>query len=137
MRFRRFIHATIRGVNPRRIKAAERALKRQRDKLPLFASEIASGQPTPEERISRMDENFLKYWQHLRDGHAETWRRARRNLRALPEEEGKMLLDRWNKAPYPADSAYFADMVHNWIRKNKPPEWIAEHCGVLTPSSEV
>ena len=44
-----------REITKRRLSAAERALKRERDKFPLFAHEIASEQPTPQGRCEMMD----------------------------------------------------------------------------------
>lgn len=58
MRYSRFPKLSRRDPAPSkaRLTAARKALQRERDKAPLFAEEIAAEQPTPEERIERVED---------------------------------------------------------------------------------
>jgi len=118
MRFRREgFKPGPRGITPRRLAAAKRALQRQREKLPLFADEIARSQPTPEERIRKHDETWERHKKSIRSFVANQWCEGRRKLRAMPKAEQKKLLDYWNNHKFlPASSEYFADLVTNWER---------------------
>jgi len=109
-----------RGPTPRRLAAAKRALRRQRDKLPLFADEIAAGQPTPEERIKYFDEMHVEWLKRRRKYTASVWRRARKALREMDEAEQRRLLKFWNEDWLgPRDACYFADLVRNWDKRER------------------
>jgi len=101
-------------VTARRLAAANRALKRERDRLLLFADEVAQEQESAEERIARIDEAFLAYEQRHRDLAARQWRRGRRMLQRVRAEVRDLLITEWNRSRVPADAAYFADFV--WTR---------------------
>jgi len=122
MRFRRQEKIEGRGISPRRLAAAKRALQRQADALPLFSAQIKAEQPTPEERIINHDNNFADWKQGCRDAAAKTWREARAKLRALPREEQEMILKYWNKSGMPAAAHYFATVMHQYIEQGWRPE---------------
>lgn len=111
MRFRREIRVVSRPVSAARLKAAERALRKQRERLPLFAAEIEAEQPTPKERIRKMDAGFELFWADRRRWHAGVWRRWRAVLNRLPMELGTTVRNRWNLSPIPGEAVYFADFV--------------------------
>jgi hypothetical protein len=71
---------TPRGITPRRLIAAKTALRRERERFPLFADQVAEEQPTPDERIAHFDERLLNGDQGQRDLAAKHWRWARRQL---------------------------------------------------------
>jgi hypothetical protein len=100
-----------RQITPRRLGAAKRALAREREHRPLLAQQIASEQPTPEQRIRDHDAQANAHWQHIRDHCAATWRSARSILFALPGAEREALLDEWNRSSLPGSAGYFADFM--------------------------
>ena len=104
--------ATARPLTERRLQAAKRALARVRDICPLFADDIAEEQPTPEERVRKIDTAQAAYWQRIRDYNARTWRAARRILNSLAAEERDRLRAEWQSASYPGSASYFADFLY-------------------------
>ena len=109
--------ATARPLTKRRLAAAARALRREREECPLFADDIAEDQPNPEERVRTIDAAQAAYWQRIRDYNARTWRAARRILNSLPAEERDRLRAEWQSAPYPASASSFADFL--WQRTGR------------------
>jgi len=61
----------------RKLKAAERRLRLDREKFPLFSAEIAESQPTPEDLLDARGKSFVANQQDNRD-------RAARNRIAAP-----------------------------------------------------
>jgi hypothetical protein len=96
--------------------AAKRALKRERDKLVLFADEVAAEQPSPDERIEYFDRRVLRADQAMRNLTAKHWRWGRRQLAAHPEH-AEAILSNWNRSWAPADGTYFADFVRTRLRR--------------------
>lgn len=111
---RQFIKEYNFGPSPRRVAAAKRALKKQREKLPLFASEIAAGQPTPEERIEFYDQALLKMIKRMRDFDASQWREGRAMLRELTPESRKRFIEYWNNCYGPKKAHYLCTMLQYW-----------------------
>ena len=126
MKLRRRIPDRIepRGVTPRRLAAAERALTRERAKIVLFAQQVVAEQESAEERIDRMDQSMIAYDQGRRDLAARHWRQGRRMLRSLPPDLQASLVEQWNhQSSVPPDAAYFADFVRTRLRhKGIEPE---------------
>jgi hypothetical protein len=106
-----------RGSTPRRLAAAERALKRERDRHPLFASAVAAEQGTAEERIARFDRAAIVQEQSFRDLAARHWRLGRQWLASVNAEVREVLLAQWNASSVPADAAYFADFLRTRLRR--------------------
>jgi len=79
---------------PLRIKAAERAVRKEADKMALFP-ELRKF-TTVEERIDSMDKRSDFICQTLRSGRARMWRDARAFVRALPGQERERLREKWN-----------------------------------------
>jgi hypothetical protein len=117
IRFKRALKSEKRGLTPRRLSAAKRALSRQADALPLFSKQIKAGQPTPKERIRSFDDNHAEWAQGMRDHDAERWKKARAQLRSLPKKEQEVILTFWNKSSMPANASYFATVMHNYIKQ--------------------
>ena len=113
MKFNRYPHRSQyrRPVTKRRIAAAERALKRERDKFPLLADWIAEQQPTAVERVEFYNDAGDRRFAAFRDNRAKTWKRARAELRKLPKAERQRLIAQWDASPYPKDAEYFADFL--------------------------
>lgn len=105
----------LRGLTPRRLAAAKRALRRERDRLTLFADQVAAEQPTPEKRIESFDLDLLRQDQVRRDLTAHHWRWARRQLRCHPQRATE-ILGKWNRSWIPATGTYFADFVRRELK---------------------
>jgi len=120
IRFERGLPKTSRrGVTPRRLAAAKRALKKQRDKCPLFAAQIVAKQPTPEQRIWYMDSKFVKEWDKLRNATCRQWLKLRRIIRKeICPELKKEFLSSWSRMRYPADPYYASDFLL-WLMRKK------------------
>lgn len=116
IRFRRFEHHTIKPASSLRLKASERALKKQRDTLPLFATQIAAKQPTAEERIRNIDYDFKLHWLSIRVFHATLWKKGRKILRSWPDDIKTEALQKWNTSRCPGDSAYFCDFLRQFAK---------------------
>ena len=120
IRFEKRLPKTRRkGITPRRLTAAKRALKRQREKCPLFADQIAERQPTSEERIWNMDTQFVQQWNKFRQASCQKWLKLRRVIRKeicpmLKEE----FLTSWSNSKYPACPYYTSDWLLQLMRKN-------------------
>ena len=119
MRFEKRLYKTkARGITPRRLAAAKRALKRQRDKYPLFADQIAARQPTPEQRILEMDAKFVEEWDKLRQTTCKKWFELRRIIRKeICPELKEEFLSSWSIMSYPADPYYASDFLLRLVRK--------------------
>lgn len=119
IRYQRYpIKPKRRDITPRRLAAAKRALQRQRDKCPLFADQIAERQPTPEERIDKIDEQNLMCWIRLRKSECKNWLQLRHIVRKeicpwLKQE----FLERWNKSSCPGSAVYALDSLLQLRRK--------------------
>lgn len=118
-----------RGVTPRRMAAAKRALERQAERLPLFADQIRENQPSPEERINQMDDGMtwiVGEWRELRANH---WRKGRRMYFALPDAMRADVREKWRSCSWPGTGTYFITFVrwykhHGFVYLDRPEEAI-------------
>jgi len=115
VRHQKAVRNEPRPVTKRRLAAARRALKKERDEHPLLAEQIAAEQPTPEERITAHEKESARHWQSIRDHRAAVWRRARAIVSGLPSEQRDALLNSWNRSTIPGNAAYFADFVQRFL----------------------
>ena len=117
MRFSRYPRARIDArPSKARLATARRALKRQRDQVPLFADQVAADQPTAEGRIQSLDEAYEHYLQRFRDFVAASWRRARKMLREMPAEQRAAILAEWQYGHLPGSSEYLLDLIRRRMR---------------------
>jgi|6_EtaG_2_1085325.scaffolds.fasta_scaffold00065_64 hypothetical protein len=100
-------------VTSRRLANATRALRREREKRPLFAAQLAQEQETPEARILAIATAAIEQEQRFRDLAARHWREARARLAAMPDEKRAQLLALWETSFCPPDASYFADYTRN------------------------
>ncbi len=84
----------MREWTPLRIKAAERAVKREAENMPLFPE--MRRVHTVEQRIEQMDARSDFNVKRLRAGRAAMWREARAWLRELPLDQRTAFLAIWN-----------------------------------------
>ena len=106
-----------RGITPRRLAAARRALAQERGRLALFEVQVAQEQPTPEGRIEHFDERLLQADQGHRDLAARHWRFGRRQLTYLSDTVRREIVASWNASSIPPDAHYFADFVRRELRR--------------------
>ena len=114
MQFDRFIKATRRPVTGRRLAAARRALQRKADAVALFP-DLAPTE-TAAERVDRFDAESVATVQRWRDHAAQTWRRARRQLRELTPEQHAAVMAQWNNKFLPKQAHYLADIIFTVTR---------------------
>lgn len=88
---------------PLRVKAAERAVKREAENMPLFP-ELRRFH-TVEERMENMDIRADIIAQRLRACRAKMWREARAFLRSLSQADRDRLLAKWNTRFMPGGPA--------------------------------
>ena len=89
----------------------------ERERLPLFADQVAAEQPTPEERITHFDERLCGGNQGRRDLAAKHWRWARRQLTGVSADVRREIVERWNFSSIPPEAHYFADFVRTQFRR--------------------
>lgn len=102
-------------ITTRRLAAATRALRLERERFPLFADEVAAAQPTPEQRIRSIDAEVHSHIQSRRDLAAKHWRWGRWMLAENPELAAE-ILPKWEQSSIPPTAAYFADFVRRELK---------------------
>ena len=89
--------------------------------MPLFADQVATEQPTPEERIAQFDERLLDGNLGRRNLAAKHWRWARRQLAGISADVRAEIVERWNASSIPPEAHYFADFVRTQFRRRYLP----------------
>ena len=117
----RFTRITFRPTpierTPRRIKAAEKAVKKELDKYPLFP-ELARFSNV-DMRLEQLDDTSRRYWQNIRNQEAYTWRKFRRRLRTLDLQEQERFLNYWNSHNMiPGTAHYASDTLTQFFNRN-------------------
>jgi hypothetical protein len=79
---------------PLRVKAAERAVQREADNMPLFPE--LRRVHTVAQRMEQMDKRADLASQKLRNHRAKTWREARQFVRSLSPQDRERLKVKWN-----------------------------------------
>lgn len=127
MRFRRWPRPAAYEDTSRKRAAFLRKQRLEREALPLFASEIGSGQHGVDEEMARRAVWWNETERARRNQRAAGWRAARARLFALPDHLRAQVRDLWRTCPYPADPSSFADFLHQIavgkLDPNRPP-WI-------------
>ena len=111
-----------RGATPRRVAAAKRALKKEREQHALFVDQFE--QESPHERIEHFDERLLRQEQGCRDLAAKHWRWGRHQILSLEASVRDELMALWNKKTekwLPAHAHYFADFIRTQLRDRGLP----------------
>ena len=112
MRFRRWHRPEPYNDTSRKRAAFLRKQRLEREALPLFADQIAAGQRGVDEEMARRAVWWDEAERERRRMRAETWRKARARLFALPDALRRTVREIWRDCPYPADPACFADLLH-------------------------
>jgi len=111
MRFFRYPRPPQREITSRRLSAARRAIKRDRDSWALFPEYVKHH--TAEERIAAVDEDVSAAFQLRRKQRAEAWRRARAALRQMPAQQRRDAMEFWQRGIYPASPEYLLALIRS------------------------
>jgi hypothetical protein len=111
MRFRRRPRYEFQDT-PRKRAALARKQRLERERLPLFAADVAALQEDADTVMAGRATAQERTEQDWRDRKAEQWREARRRIAAFPPETAAAIRRAWNEAPYPADPVYLLDYIH-------------------------
>ncbi|WP_066119369.1 hypothetical protein [Geminocystis sp. NIES-3709] len=109
IKFSRFPKYKPKGLTNRRLANSKKALKKQRDALPLLANWVEKSQPSPEERILNFDDATATYWQRLRANRAKDWIMCRQIIRSAPNTQE--FLEYWNNCNLPKDPCYLLEIL--------------------------
>lgn len=116
MRFKRYLRADPREVTPGRRRAAERAVRRDKDNNALTPELVRH--ETADERLAAQAVASRQFWQHMRDSRAASWRRARRMYRELDPHTRAGIRQLWERAYLPGDPTYLIELI-----KHNPDPW--------------
>lgn len=116
MRFSRGFRVTAYEPTSRKLAAVKRRQRLDREKFPLFADEIAEGQPDPEQVLIDRAVHWIERQQARRDDLAQQWREARAQLRALPDDRRAAFVRYWNRSKYPGDASYLKSALRMFER---------------------
>jgi hypothetical protein len=106
---------TRQAATPKKLKSAERRLKKERDKYPLLVDWITSQQPTAQARVDAHLDDWQRRCQSIRASTARQWRESRQLLRNLPAEDRSRFLEYWNSSRIPGDASYFRDALRRFM----------------------
>lgn len=117
IKFERSLRHKRRPATNRRLAAARQWIGKQIEKAGLFAAQVAEELPTPEERIEGAEDRHEEFWQNMRNSRAQTWIRARKALRELPDADRCVIA--WNNSGLPKDGSSFAVHVRRWPERRE------------------
>lgn len=99
---------------PRKRAALRRKQCREREALPLFAAQIAEEQPGEDEVMAGRAVLSAAQEARWRDNRAAQWRKARRMIDVLPDQDRRAMRRVWDCAPYPADPSRLLGVLHSY-----------------------
>lgn len=92
-----------RPATPRRRAAAQRAIRREKERLPLFADQF---EQTTDERLAEVDEMSWQTKLRQRNWRAYMIKAVRRVWRAIPINERARIAEEWKHSAYPKEPGY-------------------------------
>lgn len=111
MRFNRYGRYEFNDTHRKRL-AFERKKRKERERYPLFADEIAESQTDVDTEMAQRQTNWIKHEIADRARRAIKWREARARLATYPEPERGKLLAYWQRCGWPGDPTYLLSMLH-------------------------
>lgn len=111
MRFTRYFKGDYQSTDRKRAAAARRQ-RREVQSMPLFAQEVAEGQPSIDTVMDARAADFAATLKADRARQAMKWRQGRAELRALPDQAQRALLSYWQKCFWPGTPVYLLSMLH-------------------------
>ena len=110
MRFWKYqIRKAPREWTPRKLQAAERAVRKDAESVPLFP-ELRRYESVAD-RIADVNAGHLAFVLKHRAFRAYSWRRAGRARRALLPLQRKAVDAKWNRGHIPGDPSYLCDII--------------------------
>lgn len=103
---------TLKEWNNRRIAAAKRALKKEKEKAGLFPELMKFN--SVEERVEQMDNMLLQRVKQYRDSAAEDIIKCRKRFRSLPDNIKNDVIEYWSKSMVPKEPFRFLSLIHRW-----------------------
>lgn len=125
MRFTRYPRFQEKGVTPQRLAAARRRVARDKEECALFPELVKHN--TPEERIAEQEEDRVQWRRKMRAHWADSWRQARRELRAMPASKQQSIIRYWNLGHLPGSPSYLLSIIHASKRGRCFWHALAEH----------
>lgn len=122
MRFTRKPHFGPYEDTRRKRLALARKQRLERERLPLFAEQIAAEQPDADTVMAERAVKWELYKQEDRDKRAARWRVARAKLFEYGPNVRMVLRNLWKTCPYPGDPTYFHDFLHSYDNGRIDPE---------------
>jgi hypothetical protein len=119
LRFVRYIKSSARDWTIHRVRAAQRAIRHDREAVPLFpelARYSADDATALAQRQTEMNQFSVDLISGLRDFRAKAWREARGKLQTLPAATRAGFVRYWNQCGCPADPTYLLDQLHDYQR---------------------
>ena len=89
--------------------------RKEREKLPLFADEIAESQPSVEDTMADRARRWTIAEAANRKERARQWIIVRRRLKLLPDHERQAFLRHYYRVRYPLDPGYMGATVYCFI----------------------
>lgn len=132
MRFARASRVTAYEPTSRKRSAVVRRQRLERERLPLFAAEIAEGQTDPDQVLADRAVSWVERQRERRAQLARDWWRARAELRALPLDEKAAFIRYWNRSKCPANAGYMLSYL-NMFRDGR----IVMHAGEMHDRSNL
>jgi phytoene dehydrogenase-like protein len=111
MRFDRTGHYAFRDTERKR-QAFERKKKKEQERYPLFAEQIAAEQRDVDTEMSLRRASWDRHEVSGRAQRARDWIRARAKLATYPSEVRKELQAYWSRCGWPATPTYLLSMMH-------------------------
>jgi hypothetical protein len=132
----KFVKATRHGPfqdTSRKRAALARKQRLEREKLPLFSTQIAEQQKDADTVMEERAAKWAIWQQDHRDKKASLWRKARARLFAYGDNVRPRLRDLWNTSPYPKNPEYLLDFLHSFsvgrVDLDNPP-WVYRGSGL-------
>lgn len=118
IKFHREARYQPRGVTNQRLAATKRKFKKEQERLPLFAGEIAEQQLDAESYVMSKDAQIAKSEAERRQRIANTWRISRKIMKRMPDDVKKQCIERWHQNRFmPKTASYFIDMLYTHFRE--------------------
>lgn len=122
-----------RDISNRRLAAAKRRLRLEREASPLFSDQIAELQPTPEQRIREMDERVKARFEHFDNYQKETWNKSIAELSEMSPDDQKRFMSYWNSGQQPDTPAYLAGAIRKFKSGQIETEAIVDRSDIEDP----
>jgi hypothetical protein len=102
-----------REITSRRLKLAENAIERLKQKNPLFADQIEEEEGSPEERLSKMDSEHSERWVERDRIEKEKFINAMNRFKDLPDHVREDAIAQWNSSGTVTSGYELSNFIEN------------------------